>query len=191
MRSFPRSPFGAARPGAHVPPGSNEIDQPNNSECDDERGEAKAQHITDVMPSYALSRSERGKNRALLRLVFVIGRSHSDSIHVARSSTQTLSARSGSGLLPSLTRIGSRKSTRINRASSKKKSPVYRRGISIYRVENLAVLLTLLAAVLTTLLTAALLLSALTTRCLILLTGFLLTTLLMAALLFATHYVSP
>jgi hypothetical protein len=116
------------------------------------------------------------------------------------SSTQTLPARSGSGLLQSLACIAyAHRLAQIDSYKSrifKEKIPRLSRGISIYQFENLAVLLTLLAAVLTTLLAAAaLLLSALTTRCLILLTGFLLTTLLttllLAALLFATHYVSP
>jgi hypothetical protein len=50
----------------------------------------------------------------------------------------------------------------------------------------------LLTAMLTALLAAAAtLLAALTSRGLILLTGFLLATLLLAALLFATHHVSP
>ena len=85
---------------------------------------------------------------------------------------------------------------RTNRATiSNKKSPGESRGISIYEVESLPVLLTLLTAVLTTLLAAAALLATLTSGRLILLTGFLLTALLtallLAALLFATHLVSP
>jgi hypothetical protein len=95
----------------------------------------------------------------------------------------------------------------INHAS--KKIPQLSPGDFICQVErSLAVLLpllaamltalltTLLTAMLTTLLAAAALLAALTSRRLILLTGFLLTALLLtalllAALLFATHHVSP
>jgi dolichyl-phosphate-mannose--protein O-mannosyl transferase len=92
---------------------------------------------------------------------------------------------------------------RINHAS-KRKIPQLSPGDFICQVErSLSVLLpllaamltalltTLLAAMLTTLLAAAALLATLTSRRLILLTGFLLTALLLAALLFATHHASP
>jgi hypothetical protein len=84
---------------------------------------------------------------------------------------------------------------RINHAS-KRKIPQLSPGDFICQVErSLSVLLPLLAAMLTALLTtllaAAALLATLTSRRLILLTGFLLTALLLAALLFATHHASP
>jgi hypothetical protein len=88
---------------------------------------------------------------------------------------------------------------RIDHAS-KRKIPQLSPGDFICQVErSLSVLLPLLAAMLTALLTtllttllaAAALLATLTSRRLILLTGFLLTALLLAALLFATHHASP
>jgi hypothetical protein len=50
-----------------------EIDNPNNSKRDDDRGDAEAEYKPDVMPRHALSSLPRWNYRALFR---TLGRTH-------------------------------------------------------------------------------------------------------------------
>jgi hypothetical protein len=51
----------------------NEIDKPNNSKHDNDRGDAEAEHEPDIMPGHALSSLARWYYRAQFR---TLGRTH-------------------------------------------------------------------------------------------------------------------